>query len=463
MNLIAFPEIAQKQSMPVMPLPVEHAPVEQPTRSFTDTLSQELSFTKNSFEQKIADDRSRQSENIRQEESRNHVVNPNNRDNHSPNKDSGENINVNPYSRSHYTDKSPRKDGDILRSHTDEPVRHIKKSIDEKKKPADRDESALLALFNIAAQLKTTDPKNIKTAKDDLRKIISSSQNKTLKESPITGKEQPTNKQEIISTGKRISFARELAQLMAKDGNPSREQNSRIDDLMKRITHEMKKNAAHGHEQKAHNGQHLIQTQPVEQKTEAIKADQKIAIFDSQNAAQGPVRAHTPDNDMQGGSFMKHTDLARELTHSGKSAHAAGSGIPFSEKLDELIDKAHITIRDAKNGQISMKMFPENLGRVNVQLGLENGILSAKFLVENNEAKQALTESFSQLQNVFLNEGISVGSFQVDVRNENRFPNSQAVEGDASTASLRSIEVEAETEYGALQIMSHNGTIDLII
>jgi flagellar hook-length control protein FliK len=462
MNLTAFPEIAQKQSMPNMPLPMERAPVEQPTRSFSETLSRELSHTKNDSEQKSMDDRSLQAAHSNQDDYRSRTANPNTRDDQSVKSDSREIFNVNPHSHSRDADKPSRADNDKSRTRTDDPVRQIKKQGDDRKKSAHHDDTALLTLLNIASQLKTTDTKNIKSARDDLRKIISSSQNKTPIESSVTGKEQPANKQEIIASGKRVSFARELAQLMSKDGNPSREQNSRIDDLMRRITHEMKKNTAHGHEQKTHTGQHLIQTQPVEQKTDVIKADQKMAIFNSQNAAQGPERAHTPNNDTQGGSFMKHADHAQEMMHSGKSPHAAGTGIPFAEKLDELIEKANITIRDAKNGQISLKMFPEHLGRVNVQLGLENGVLSAKFLVDSNEAKQALTDSFTQLENVFSNEGISVGSFQVDVRGDNKFQNSQDIETDASIAALKSVEEEAEIEYRALQAMSHNGTIDLI-
>jgi flagellar hook-length control protein FliK len=136
--------------------------------------------------------------------------------------------------------------------------------------------------------------------------------------------------------------------------------------------------------------------------------------------------------------------------------------LPFAEKLDELISQAKITTRDGKNGQISMKMYPESLGSVNVNLGIENGVLTAKFLVENSDAKDALTANLSVLKETLANEGIAVGEFQVDVRGDGRFT-AEERGTDKPFYSMRHEAKEAELEYNIRQSSTHNGLIDLVI
>jgi flagellar hook-length control protein FliK len=160
-------------------------------------------------------------------------------------------------------------------------------------------------------------------------------------------------------------------------------------------------------------------------------------------------------------SLFKQFSFAQDSTGIVKQT-APQSFLPFADKLDEIISQAKITTRDGKNGQISMKMFPESLGSVNVNLGLENGVLTAKFLVENTEAKDALTANLAMLKDTLSNEGIAVGSFQVDVRGDGRFL-AEEREPNEPVHYMPHEAKEAELEYNLRQSSTHNGRIDLVI
>ncbi|MGL4369414.1 MAG: flagellar hook-length control protein FliK, partial [Spirochaetota bacterium] len=125
------------------------------------------------------------------------------------------------------------------------------------------------------------------------------------------------------------------------------------------------------------------------------------------------------ESDSQQFGFMKNSSFSHEISSSEKSITSSQmKPFPFSENIDELISKAKISVRDEKNGSLSLRMFPEHLGRVNISLGLENGVLTAKFLVDSADAKDALASNMAVLTDAMAQEGLALGAFQVDVRSE---------------------------------------------
>ncbi|HEY1406863.1 MAG TPA: hypothetical protein VF857_09655, partial [Spirochaetota bacterium] len=67
------------------------------------------------------------------------------------------------------------------------------------------------------------------------------------------------------------------------------------------------------------------------------------------------------------------------------------------------------------------------------------------------------------LKNSLENEGLSLGAFQVDVRNGESFSGSQETDDYQQFILPRQKMDEAQTEYDARQMASHNGSINLII
>jgi len=90
----------------------------------------------------------------------------------------------------------------------------------------------------------------------------------------------------------------------------------------------------------------------------------------------------------------------------------------FRENLQEIIDKAKVSVRDSRNGTFTVKLNPQELGNVNVNLIMENGIITGKFLVDNEDVKSMLLSSLNDLKYQMEEAGIAVGDFSVNVSDQ---------------------------------------------
>ncbi len=133
----------------------------------------------------------------------------------------------------------------------------------------------------------------------------------------------------------------------------------------------------------------------------------------------------------------------------------------FEEQLQSLVRNAKVVVHDAKNGSFQMRLYPESLGRVNVSLGLDQGTISGRFLVETVEARQALVEQLAEIRERLAESGISVGEFQVDVRGDERYARQSAHEGPVPPVS--GAPVEAGEKYEIQTVRRHDGFIDVTI
>ncbi|MBN1501651.1 MAG: flagellar hook-length control protein FliK [Spirochaetes bacterium] len=111
--------------------------------------------------------------------------------------------------------------------------------------------------------------------------------------------------------------------------------------------------------------------------------------------------------------FKNIMEASRNMTHGSRTE----GSLLFRQQLNEILERSKITVKDNRNSSIIMKLFPEKLGHLNVNMGLENGVLNGKFMVESDEAKQLLQNDLQTLRTALEEAGINVGSFEVNVRN----------------------------------------------
>jgi hypothetical protein len=133
----------------------------------------------------------------------------------------------------------------------------------------------------------------------------------------------------------------------------------------------------------------------------------------------------------------------------------------FSEQLQSIIQNARIVVKDGNSGSFSMRLFPESLGRVNVNLGLDQGVLTGRFLVDTQEAKNLLLENISSLMEQLEESGIEVGGFQVDVRDSEKsfYENPDGPRSGRNTPVLAALSGRFEENSVPL----HDGMLDMII
>jgi flagellar hook-length control protein FliK len=85
-----------------------------------------------------------------------------------------------------------------------------------------------------------------------------------------------------------------------------------------------------------------------------------------------------------------------------------------SDILNQVIKKADILVQGSHQEMV-MKLEPESLGKLNLKIVVENGLITAKFVAESQQVKEVLESNFNQLKNALQEKGIAVQGFSVSV------------------------------------------------
>ncbi len=206
----------------------------------------------------------------------------------------------------------------------------------------------------------------------------------------------------------------------------------------------------HEHQQNMVTGQN----KPSPDKIETLLSQIRPEGGENQKGDQGHG---SQSNQGMGMQFGKQSTAARSQSAQAMTGRSAA----FREQLDSIIQNARVVVKDGRNGTMTLKLYPRELGTVNVNLGLEQGVINGRFMVDNQDARNLLMENLSHIRDQLMEAGISVGEFQVDVNDPRGQLSSEeseipvyAVPGDAG-------EVHAEYEYNEQPV--HTGAINVII
>lgn len=85
-----------------------------------------------------------------------------------------------------------------------------------------------------------------------------------------------------------------------------------------------------------------------------------------------------------------------------------------SDIVNQVVKKADIIVREGHSEMI-MKLEPESLGKLNLKIVVEKGLITAKFIAESQQVKEVLESSFGQLKDALQEKGIAVQNFSVSV------------------------------------------------
>ena len=117
------------------------------------------------------------------------------------------------------------------------------------------------------------------------------------------------------------------------------------------------------------------------------------------------------------------------------------------QNFNRIIDEIRIAFNNNKTS-ISLKLEPENLGKLNVKINSENGILNASFFVESEKAKQILENQMVTLRQALTDQGITVQDINVQVgqNNEDLTFHKNMMEAKNYSQKLGKVITEEETQ-----------------
>jgi flagellar hook-length control protein FliK len=220
--------------------------------------------------------------------------------------------------------------------------------------------------------------------------------------------------------------------------------------------------------QKARHGGEKGRAQSAAPSTEPALAAVKdlIARIESLlDGAKGEGAQHRPGNESRGsGDLFSPGLLKGDLqARRAEAAPAQPKHGSFMENMNQVIENAKVVVRDSRNGSFSVRLHPRDLGTLNVSLGLENGVVHGKFLVESPEAKDLLMSTMDQIKRQLADAGIAVGEFQVDVNDRRGRMLRDAEEERGIAVSPAGRREEIAVEYESNSKSFHDGHINLVI
>lgn len=122
----------------------------------------------------------------------------------------------------------------------------------------------------------------------------------------------------------------------------------------------------------------------------------------------------------QGSTF---DELLQELkpTHFNSTNIKGELPIPkilYNSILNQLVQKADILVRE-NSSEMQLKLKPENLGNLTMNIAVEKGIVIAKIVAENQVVKEALESNFNSLKDALNEKGFGIQELSVSVGQEN--------------------------------------------
>ena len=98
------------------------------------------------------------------------------------------------------------------------------------------------------------------------------------------------------------------------------------------------------------------------------------------------------------------------------------------EIADQILEKIKITVTPEITS-FDMVLTPEELGRVNLTITEQDGVMKASFVTENELAKEAIESNLVQFKEMLTEQGLKVDSIEVTVGNFEFNKNGQAESG----------------------------------
>lgn len=108
-----------------------------------------------------------------------------------------------------------------------------------------------------------------------------------------------------------------------------------------------------------------------------------------------------------------------------------------NELFNQIIDKAKV-ITNGDKSEMVMDLKPESLGKLSLKVVTENGIVTAKFVAENQQVKEVIESNMQLLKDSLEKQGLSVQGFSVSVgqqssggfKDQGQSDNSRGTQGD---------------------------------
>ncbi|WP_216827984.1 flagellar hook-length control protein FliK [Alkalihalobacterium elongatum] len=131
---------------------------------------------------------------------------------------------------------------------------------------------------------------------------------------------------------------------------------------------------------------------------------QRVGVSERNYEGQQSVNLNT---DLQNMSRVQQLVL-----HIGEQTSKEAEQRQFVRQFQELLGRG--VLKNLNNGsQISIRFFPEHLGRLDIRLSQMNGVITARILATTSTARELIESQIQQLRNGFSQQQINVERIEI--------------------------------------------------
>ena len=105
-------------------------------------------------------------------------------------------------------------------------------------------------------------------------------------------------------------------------------------------------------------------------------------------------------------------------TKESKSAAASFGEILREKGISQVVRQTGILLKDDNRGEIKLILKPESLGKVRIQLNLEDNRIAGRILVENSSVRDTFNQNMEELQRALRESGFESAHLEVSVEGE---------------------------------------------
>lgn len=127
-------------------------------------------------------------------------------------------------------------------------------------------------------------------------------------------------------------------------------------------------------------------------------------------------------------------------------------------QFNEVMGRAQVLVADSQNAQFSVKLFPRDLGRMEIDLKMVDGEIRGKIVVENEDVKNEMQNFLDQRENSAGEQQIDLNRIDIEVRSGNQQAQNPERTPDAEAIIQNLVTRAATTAYGAAENNTNSGS-----
>ncbi|NLC08045.1 MAG: flagellar hook-length control protein FliK [Syntrophomonadaceae bacterium] len=135
-------------------------------------------------------------------------------------------------------------------------------------------------------------------------------------------------------------------------------------------------------------------------------------VFLEPNSSLDEGVAGLPEDEL---AYLQPSPTKADLIDSKTTALTRSQDTIRPQQLfQQLVQQARVMVKEGLS-ELQIQLKPEFLGRLNLHLAVENGLITARFMAENLQVKQIIESNLNQLKQSLGEQGLQIDRLEVSV------------------------------------------------